>query len=504
MNNFKEKLLSGTYYNCAGYIGNAVIGFFIYRMIINLLAVYDYGNYKTFMITVDLCVFFFSFGTANSMLRYLAELDQSKYYNLLKKLFSNVLFFQTITISIGIIILYLARDFYISSLKLINVDKCIPFLLLMIFLQNGNHSAYCALDAFLMQKQRNINEIICMIFRLLLLLILFQYKANLLNLMIAISISCIIWLFLNYFALIKKIISYPVNADEPVYKNFYTKFRRFSFFTYFDQIGEHVLSINFDIYIVSFILGVEKTGLYSFAVGTVIMIYKMLPINMASAVIKTIIIKKYTENNDKNMLSFFFKSYLKLNYFFIVPIIWGGIFLGPSIIQIIFKKEYLESYSVFVLSLISFGCFFAFRYPLTALIEVLEKAEISFYSKIFIIFNVVIGIILTKKIGINGPIIATGLTYLFTVIMQVFMLKKLAPLNLSILSLIKINFNALIMIFAMYVLKIYLPITNLFYLILFIVIGTITYFGAAAINKNFTSAEQDFINLVFKKKIFIF
>ena len=183
---------------------------------------------------------------------------------------------------------------------------------------------------------------------------------------------------------------------------------------------------------------------------------------------------------------------------------WGGCFLGKDIILVLLKKEYLESFNVFVIALISLGLFYSFWNPIAALLTVLEKPEISFYSKIFMVFNLIAGIILTKKMGITGPIIATAATNFFTIIMQIILLRKHITLNIPWKSFLIINFNAAIMFFALFFSAKFLTINNIFILILYISAGSLIFFAMSFLNKAFTDNERNIINVILKRKLFYF
>ncbi|MBP7652398.1 polysaccharide biosynthesis C-terminal domain-containing protein [Candidatus Dependentiae bacterium] len=503
MSDFKKKLLSGTLYNYIGFITNAIIGFFTLRLIVNSISVKEYGNYTTFLTTFEYCIMFLGFGTYSALYRYSSELISLKSYRLLKKFIINTLMFQFAASLTGVIILYIFKEKYLDLFDLHNGANCMPFVFLLMTVQILNISAFELYESMLMQKIKNIVEIIYVTVKLGGLYLVYSHKADLYSTMMVYFWTTIFWTMLNYVFIIKRFRKLP-STDEKESPNFLSRVKRFAIFSYTDIIGDSIVGLGFDILIVSNILGASSTGLYSFAVGTVRMIFKMLPINICYQVIKSIMIQKYSIEKNQKTLSDFFNSYLKLNFFFTIPIIWGGFLFGKDIIILIFKPDYISSFPVMCVALISIGLFYSFWNPLCSLLAVLERPDISFYSKIFVFFNLAAGIIMTKQMGIIGPIIATGLTYFFTISMQLILLKKNIMIEIPWLSFIKINLNSGIMTVIMFCLTLCCPVSNNFLLIAYIAAGSLLYFAISFFNKVFNEQEKDFINSILKINLFKF
>ncbi len=503
MTNLKNKLLSGTLYNYIGYIANAAIGFFIYQLIVKSISVGEYGNYSTFLTTFEYCLMFLGFGIYSSLYRYPSELVTTKSYKLLKKFIGYTLLFQIAVSILGIVLFVIFKTNYLKAFDLHNASDSIILFYILIPIQMLNFSALAILDSLLMQKIRNIAEVAYLIIKFAGLFVIYKYSSNLYSTMLIFFIATFIWTLINFLFIAKSLCKLP-SVDESSDTTFFSRVKHYSLYNYSDTIGESIVGLGFDILIISNILGAASAGLYSFAVGMVKMVYKLLPVNICYKVIKPILIQKYTVEKDKNFLILFFTSYLKLHFFLIAPIIWGGFFLGKDIILLLFKKEYLDSFNVFAISLISLGLFYSFWNPIGSLLTVLEKPEISFYSKIFMIFNLIAGIILTKKLGITGPIIATAVTNIFTIIMQIILLRKHISLNIPWISLLKINLNSILMFSVLFYSAGFLPVKNIFILVLYISVGAIVFFTASFFNKAFNETERNIINGILKRKLFYF
>jgi O-antigen/teichoic acid export membrane protein len=144
----------------------------------------------------------------------------------------------------------------------------------------------------------------------------------------------------------------------------------------------------------------------------------------------------------------------------------------------------------------------SFQFPLQLVVQAVEKVEITFYSKIFSIYNLIGDILIIRILGIVGVALVTCSARLFQFIFVLHYIKKHVPLKLNIGALTKIAMNTLVMTVVLYLLNPF--VTNISTLILIVIFGTIIYFGLSFFNKSFFDEERAIINKLLPRPLFVF
>jgi O-antigen/teichoic acid export membrane protein len=162
-----------------------------------------------------------------------------------------------------------------------------------------------------------------------------------------------------------------------------------------------------------------------------------------------------------------------------------------KIIIYLFDQKYLES-GIILLIVASFSALNYLTVPIGLVLQSLEKVQVLFYSKIFVIYNLVIAILVVKKYGLIGVALATCTAMLFKNIFCFYYAKKYANLNPEYRSIGKTMLNSLIMGIILFFLNGHAK--DVFSLIIIIAVGFIVYLFLSYFNNAFSNQEKKFIN----------
>ena len=222
------------------------------------------------------------------------------------------------------------------------------------------------------------------------------------------------------------------------------KIIRFGLFNYLNDTTFIIFDFNTDFFIISFFLGSEVVGLYSFAATTVSKLYNFLPVSVAATVLFPILVRKYSRQEDKDELHYFFRLYNKTALFFSLPVAVGLCVLADKIIGYVFHPQYLVVAHVF--RFIAFAqVVYVLSTVLAYFVQILEKAHYTFYARVFVIYNIVMDIVLIKIFGLMGVAFATASAWFFNALFVYFLLRRDIKLTYPMKAFTKIMTNSIIL-----------------------------------------------------------
>jgi len=111
-------------------------------------------------------------------------------------------------------------------------------------------------------------------------------------------------------------------------------------------------------------------------------------------------------------------------------------------------------------------------------------------------------IILVRYFGVAGIAFATGSALLLLYLIYFIAINQYIKLKFPLTTLLKTIFNTIPMFLFLYIVKEF--ISNIFMLLLVIFVGASLYFFMAYLNKTFNQDERNIINMVIKRKVWIF
>jgi len=175
--------------------------------------------------------------------------------------------------------------------------------------------------------------------------------------------------------------------------------------------------------------------------------------------------------------------------------------LGNEIIVHIFDPKYLDSlYVLWVFA--AFTALNSIQFPLGLVIQAIERPEITLYSKIFAIYNLIADILVIKHFGILGVAIVTSTAILFKNLFLYKFTQKHISYSINFKPISRIIFNSAGMSFLVISIKGF--IVNIYSLFGVMLLGGIAYFMISFINKSFTAKERQIINNILPIPMFFF
>lgn len=502
--NLLQKTFSGSIFNYLAKIVTAIFSLLTTIYIIRKLSIEEYGLYNFLLSIILLAQIATSFGLLPIIQRYLPEYKEKNNNYFQKKIMSSAVFIRFIAGFAFVIFLLLANNWIINIFNLPEISKSIlPFIsLITILILESNLLGDAALLALFENKYWCLSIGIHSIFKFCLFLLALRLGYGILG---------IIWawlivegmLFVLFLVKVWKVVfSLPVTKEEirplPV-----KRFLRFGIPLLFENLFYLFRDKATDIFILSYFLGQKGVGLYSFAFGLPLAITSFSPGNILQAVTTPALIQKYTRDNNKEDLSYFFQFMNRIIFFTVVPISLALMILSNEIIKYIFSSAYLEILPLFVLS-IGFLAIWQFNFAYTSILYTLEKSKIIFLSSGSSIYNVIMDFILIPHLGILGAILATGSAGLILLPYFHFALKKEESVKFKYpwKSFIKFSLNIVPLCISLFFLKDF--IHNVASLIVILTVGAIIYLGFSCLNKGFEQKDRELINKAIGRKLWCF
>lgn len=498
MHDFNETIKQNAKYVLLQNISTPLISLLIAIYIIKKLSVAEYGIYSLLYALISYLALFSSMGLLNVLQRYIPEYSRKKQYSSIKKLFRYSLTIRLILAVIFISLILIFKNPINQLFKINNFHEYLKIFIVGIVLFLEIQVVEATLSSLLLNKSIMISYILATLVRAAATYFFLERNLGLIGLLYAET-------FFYGTLLVFQLISYrtrfsvkfpPTPEQLPMRRLF-----RYSGFSYFDEIGWTILDVKTDFFIISTFLGPTMVGLYSFANQFVESISKVMPFKIFRPLIRSIFFFKFTENNRHSQLNQQFNFLVKLIAFISFPVFMAVMVIGEKIIIFLFDPKYLPALPLLWI-FTGFMLIISFQFPLQLVVQAVEKVEITFYSKIFSIYNLIGDILIIRIFGIIGVALVTCSARLFQFIFVLYYIRKHVPLKFNIKALAKIAMNAALMTVALYALNPF--VTNIVTLILIVVVGSIVYFGLSLFNKSFFDEERAIINKFLPRSLFVF
>ncbi len=198
---------------------------------------------------------------------------------------------------------------------------------------------------------------------------------------------------------------------------------RFGLLRYINRATYAGLWSTIDIGFVSHFKGFEAAGLYTFAAQIITHVVHLVPTSNLYTVLVPVYVRAYTLNKDENQLIKVFRFYNKVVTLCLAPVFVGAFMMIGPITAEFFDLRFLPAVTTFRI-LIAGMFIWHFMNTSGFLLVVLEKPEISLYSRVFVIYNIIMLRILIPEYGILGAAVATSTTNAFTNTMAYLLLKR--------------------------------------------------------------------------------
>ena len=286
------------------------------------------------------------------------------------------------------------------------------------------------------QKSLSIINTISESFRLISLFAFFYFDKSISFLLLSQGLTWVLS-FILYVIYYRKLF-YNVFKDKFEKRIFELhRYKKYGFYTFFNEIGAKVLNNSTDYFIISAYLGPVSTGYYAFVNKIITVSTNLLPNRILKSTLKTYFYRDYTENKNAQILQRNFNYILKFNMVFVLPLAYLLITYGTYFIDLFFDKKYDNvSNILFVFALfLPTKCLTS---PLGLFLTALEDVKIILYSKLASFVNIIIGIFVVQEYGVVGLSIVTCLSvFLKDIIIYIYAYRK-HKLTLPFLDMMKI------------------------------------------------------------------
>lgn len=485
------KTLAGknTFYNYVGRILEGGAHFLISILLARHLTISDYGQYSLFMEILKVSLLFGGFGIGAVFLRYLPEMVEKQNFQSVKALFFKGTFL-TIFLQLGVLLIFLLSKNHLAFVfKTPLLAQSSTVLALLIFALSLIGIFQNCLTGMLFQREANFFGAGFGLLKLFGIFIILREGLGLegiFKILIGVNTLYLLTLGAFLFSFIQKLP--PSQEKTPIPKNV----TRYGLFAYFNETTNSIFEISTDIFIIGIFLGSEQVAQYAFAAGTLALLLNWLPTRISSQMLLPLFVRRISrvpESQKREEIGKLYTLLVKLIGFFLIPGSLGLILLGEDIIRLVFDPKFLPAYTAWAIS----AAFLAINEILvyaSVIANLKERSDITFYSRIFIVYNLALDLILVKSFGIEGVAFATA-TALFGKGLLIYLwTNRLTPLPLPFKALAKTLAFSLTMGLGVLALKMFFPIGNIFTLMGIIIGGALIFLGLCYRFKIFSSDER--------------
>lgn len=503
MSTLTRKIFTGSIYNYVGKFGTAIFSILTGIYIIRKLSVSDYGVYNILANLVVMALILTAVGMPSIINRYIPEYYEKKQFHFLRKTAIGGLIVRFIAGIIFITVILLFSDVFVDQLHIQKeIIDYLPLVCIVILFTIESQLLGGILIALLEQKYWNVSNLVYSAVKFILFFFALYLGYGLIG---------IIWswvaadglLFLLYIAK-----NYSLNLNWSVNnkngdseKLPIRRMIRYGLLAYYSSFGWFFLDIAIDNYLIAYFLDMTAVGLYSFAFAFPLQILGFSPALILVSILIPVSIRQYTKNKDKSGLKYIYQLYNKLIFFSGVPMFVGLILLSDKIISYVFNPAYISVLLLLIICSI-FSAIKMFVYALDPVIQTLERAEIYAYCLIFAVYNLVMDIILIPQYGIIGAAAATLSAQFFTFVLQLGMTKRYISISYPWRAFGRMAVNVAVMGTIVFSLRGF--VNDLLSLGFVILIGGVSYFICAYLNKGFDEKDRKLFNDAIGKDIFVF
>lgn len=256
-----------------------------------------------------------------------------------------------------------------------------------------------------------------------------------------------------------------------------------------------------DIWFITHYHDTEAAGLYGFATKNVNMLANLVPTHFLLTVLVPVYVREYTKRQDPQQLIRVFAFFNKIVTAFLAPTLIGSLLLASPITSLVFDPKFLPSVPAFRVFFLGMFVFY-FCNTSSFLLVVLERPEITLYSRVFVIYNVIMDIVLIPPYGIMGAAIATGSAMAMGYIFSYLMLKRVIPVRIPWGATFRTFAYSGIMGLAVWPFLVLGWITSIPHLLVVVALGALVYGLLAWRLPVFSREEREHLNGALRRRVF--
>jgi O-antigen/teichoic acid export membrane protein len=486
---------------------NIIAGLVIPIVLVRHLSVEAYGSYKLILSLLVVASVMTSFGLESVISRYIPEIIVNKGYQVANKVFLSCLSIRFFATFFFLLCLFYLKQPIFNFFQFPEFFSAffLPIASLILIILTKRVLGPPFLNALMDQHIDCFNNVIYTVIKIFSFVVVLTNGYGLEGLVLAWIAAEFVAISFYFIVSVNRTLKFRGLHKEEAVGQVFDKKRYIKFGLY--NFMSSNLVVFHDLYIDNLVIlkyvSVEKVGIYGLA-GTIVGLSLMFdPGRILKNVYNTILVSKYSEKQNLDVL---FKGYHflnKISLFLFIPAMVGVFLICDKIIIFIFNPEYIESASILVI-LIPFFIFRTLMGPLSQVIGILEKNHIFLFCGFSSLYNLIMDLVLVQYFGIEGIAWATGSAILFLYLIYFWGIKfyHYQQITFPFRILFKISINIFPMIVFLLFAREY--ITNLFLLVLVVIMSIPIYFFTSYVNKVFNDEERTLINKTIGNKIWVF
>ncbi len=476
-----------------------VLTFAVSIYIVRTLTVDEFGIFNLFFAILAYIGLFSSLGLLNIFKRFIPEWRHSGMHGMLKKLVVYGLSLRGILALIILAAIILLSPSFSQLFQIADHMHLFMLFALGILFFLESQLLGLALASLFLHKYYAFAQIAYAVIRSLFVFVLLEAGYALKGLIIAEVVGFFVLMFFQGYWYFKY---YAVKFHTPAAEDFpFKRLIRYGGYAYFNEMGEQVLDVSTDFFIISAFLGSQMLGLYAFAAETIKIITRWMPHKFFLDIISPAFFTKFAESGKLEDIRWMFSFLTKLVFFFYIPFAFVIFLLGKEIIIHIYDIKYLEALTVLWI-ITFFSGVNAIEVPLSLVVQAMERVEIHLQSKIFSVYNLLGNLLVIRPFGITGIALVTCSAVLFKNTFTFWRIKKTTNIIIPFKSLAIMLGNSILACIPAFLFR--SGISTLWHLFGLLASAGVLYLAVSAITRPFHQDERDLINSILGKNIFLF
>jgi O-antigen/teichoic acid export membrane protein len=475
------------------------VGAFITTYIIRSLTIKEYGIYAVLYSLIGYVSVIGSLGIPAVFQRFVPEALQRKEYSLLKQLVFRGLLLRILLSAITVSVILL---FHGPIGRLLKIEGFLQYFSIfawgiVLSLEAGLLTS--VLHSLFLHKYSVIASTLYTLFRGGCVFALLTMGLGIRGVLWAEVAAWGLWALLQYLAYYFQFARLHTGSEKigfPLYR-----YIRYGGLSSLNDLGGSILGVSTDFFIITAFLGPGAVALYAFADRVIKLFTHCLPHVVLIDVIRPTFFTKYAESGDKQQLADMFNLLVKIGAFCVFPLTAGMLVLGDKMITIVFKSEYLPAKWILWVLMVS-NMINIFAYPTGLALQAVEQVQITLYSKIFAVYNLIAELLVIQWGGVMGVVLVTCSAVLFKNLFCYYYAKKYTGVCIDWRSLWTITANAVGMLLILWPLR---PFVDSFASLgAATATGVFVYLLASWCNKAFSHQERCWINGILNRRVFAF
>jgi len=427
--NTGQKVVRGVIYNATGNVFIQFVGIITAIIIARILGPELQGTYVLILSIPVTLNTFITLGWNQGLNRYIPALRGENKEGLIIPLLRRIFALRFMLSILAILFLILLSDLVEN---LFNIEGWLDWQILTLIsayliLTNFSSILSMILTVSYQQKWLNFTNALSAFFMLLSMLGLIYFEAMNVKSVLFFAVISQALSLICFYAVYKRAINLPYNYNPDELTAYIKRFAKYSSIMYLIQLAGFILAYRSDIYFIAYYLGTTSVSFYSIANGLVEQGTGILGSRATGTLVVGTMAEKYAQEGEHALKNIFSYS-IQFRFLYSVPIILGGVFLARDIIPVLYGADYTPVVTL-LMAVFLVRFFTGFGGAYSGVLVALEKPQYFLWTKIISIINIPLNILLIPKIGVMGAVIATAITVITTMSVEIFLTLRLISLK---------------------------------------------------------------------------